>query len=153
MGSFAAWDLGAGKPGAYLDPCAGEEQDGKAVASGWPCWDCSAEAGNHGLVRHVVESRGSCLCCSYRCARTGTIPGADAEPVEANWVVVEAYCWDEAVMGLEIWFIYPLCHGKEQKNQLTLASLLSPPWPPNTKLGRVGRLSGLGPPEMGVGIG
>jgi hypothetical protein len=37
--------------------------------------------------------------------------------------------------------------------KLTLASLLSLPWPPNTRFGRVGRPSGLGPPEMGVGIG
>jgi hypothetical protein len=37
--------------------------------------------------------------------------------------------------------------------QLTLASLLSLPWPPNTRFGRVGSPSGLGPPEMGVGIG
>lgn len=35
---------------------------------------------------------------------------------------------------------------------LTL-SALSLPWPPKTRLGRVGRLSGLGPPEMGVGMG
>jgi len=35
---------------------------------------------------------------------------------------------------------------------LTLASLPSPPWPPKTRFGLV-KLSGLGPPEMGVGIG
>jgi hypothetical protein len=34
-----------------------------------------------------------------------------------------------------------------------LASLLSLPWPPKTRFGRVGRPSGLGPPEMGVGMG
>lgn len=39
-------------------------------------------------------------------------------------------------------------HGK-----LTLVSLLSLPCPPNTKFGRVGSPSGLGPPEMGVGMG
>lgn len=32
-------------------------------------------------------------------------------------------------------------------------SALSLPWPPKTRFGRVGRLSGLGPPEMGVGMG
>lgn len=32
-------------------------------------------------------------------------------------------------------------------------SLLSPPWPPKTRLGRVGRPSGLGPPDIGVGMG
>jgi hypothetical protein len=36
--------------------------------------------------------------------------------------------------------------------KLTLASLLSLPCP-NTKFGRVGSPSGLGPPEVGVGIG
>ena len=41
--------------------------------------------------------------------------------------------------------------GGAQK-KLTL-SVLSLPWPPKTRLGRVGRPSGLGPPEMGVGMG
>ena len=35
---------------------------------------------------------------------------------------------------------------------LTL-STLSLPLPPKTRLGRVGKPSGLGPPEMGVGMG
>jgi hypothetical protein len=38
------------------------------------------------------------------------------------------------------------------RRKLTLASLLSLPCP-NTKFGRVGSPSGLGPPEVGVGIG
>jgi hypothetical protein len=46
-----------------------------------------------------------------------------------------------------------LNHGRMAEEPLTLPSLLSLAWPPNTRFGRVGRLSGLGPPEMGVGIG
>jgi hypothetical protein len=42
---------------------------------------------------------------------------------------------------------------EDSRRRCWALSALSLPWPPKTRLGRVGRLSGLGPPEMGVGMG